>query len=46
MILRIWAIYDRSKLILGTLVIPFALEIISNIICAVIFSDMRNLSGT
>ena len=45
MILRVWAMYNRSRLILGTLLVLFSLEIISIIIAAAIYSDPKNLLG-
>ena len=45
MILRVWAMYNRSKLILGTLLTTFSLEIISLVLTAAIQSDAKNLSG-
>ena len=45
MILRVWVMYNRSRLILGTLLTTFFLEIISLTLTAAIQSDARNLSG-
>ena len=46
MILRVWAMYNRSTLILGVLLTSFSLEIIANILVAAVASDPTNLSGT
>lgn len=45
MILRVWAMYNRSRLILYILLVSFVLEIISVIIGTAIHSVPRNLSG-
>ena len=45
MILRIWAMYDRSRLILGTLLTMFCLEIIFIGLAIVIYSNPRNVSS-
>ena len=45
MILRVWAMYNRSKLILGILLTTFSLEIVSLVIIAAVQSDARNLTG-
>ncbi|KAF8552125.1 hypothetical protein OG21DRAFT_1486466 [Imleria badia] len=41
MILRVWAMYNRSKLILRTLLTFFALEIVSTLLADSIFQDSR-----
>ena len=46
MILRVWAMYNRSTLILGVLLTSFSLEIIANILFAAVTSIRTNLSGT
>ena len=46
MILRVWAIYNRSTLILGVLITSFSLEIIANILFAAVISNPTNFSGT
>ncbi|KAF8135107.1 hypothetical protein EV363DRAFT_1213141 [Boletus edulis] len=46
MILRVWALYHRSRLILGALLASFSVEIIFTIILAAINGDPRNLSAT
>ncbi|KAI9459538.1 hypothetical protein HD554DRAFT_1616316 [Boletus coccyginus] len=45
MILRLWAMYSRSKLILRVFLPLFSLELISSIICAAFYSDPRILPG-
>ena len=45
MILRVWAMYNRSRFILGTLLILFFVEIISTIFVAAINSNPENVSG-
>ena len=45
MMLRVWAMYNRSKLILGTLLALFFVEIISTILALAINSDPKNVSG-
>ena len=45
MILRVWVIYNRSKLILGVLLVSFSLEIIFSTTVAVIDSDPKHLAG-
>ena len=45
MILRVWAMYNRSKLILGILLTTFSLEVVSLVIIAAVQSDARNLTG-
>ena len=46
MILRVWAMYNRSKLIFNALLTLFSLEFISFIIACAAYTDPRNLSGT
>ena len=43
MILRVWAMYNRSTLILGGLLTSFSLEIIAN---AAVISNLTNVSST
>ncbi|KAF8553295.1 hypothetical protein OG21DRAFT_1485495 [Imleria badia] len=43
MILRIWAMYNRSRVILGTLLTLFTLEIISTLLAVAIDSDPKNM---
>lgn len=45
MILRLWAMYNRSKLILRVFLPLFSLELISSILCAAFYSDPRILPG-
>ncbi|KAF8548556.1 hypothetical protein OG21DRAFT_1489305 [Imleria badia] len=45
MILRVWAMYNRSKLILRILLILFSLEIIFGVLAAAIYSFPRDLSA-
>ena len=46
MILRVWAMYNRSRLILNTLLVLFFLEIIFGVLDYAMYSDPRNLSCT
>ena len=46
MIFRVWAMYNRSMLILGVLLTSFFLEIIANILFAAVISNPTNFSGT
>jgi hypothetical protein len=45
MILHVWAMYNRSRLILGTLLTLFSAEMISTILAITIDSIPRNLPG-
>ena len=45
MLLRVWAMYNRSRLILGTLLVLFSLETIWDIITAALYSDPKNMLG-
>ncbi|KAF8554413.1 hypothetical protein OG21DRAFT_1094707 [Imleria badia] len=45
MILRVWAMYTRSRLILGVLLILFSVEISSTIVAVAFYSDSRNVSA-
>ena len=45
MILRVWAMYSRSRLILGILLILFSLETISDVLVAATSSNPRYWSG-
>ncbi|KAF8553917.1 hypothetical protein OG21DRAFT_1175522 [Imleria badia] len=44
MILRVWAMYNRSRLILSALLMLFSMEIIFTLLAVAIYSDSRNLS--
>ena len=46
MILRVWAMYNRSRLILRALLMLFSVEIIFTVLAAAIYSVPRNISGT
>ena len=46
MILRVWVMYNRSRLILSALLMFFCLAIISTFIATVLYTDPRNVSGT
>lgn len=45
MILRVWAMYTRSKPILGALLALFSVEIVSTLVADVTFQDSRYMSG-
>ncbi|KAG9316930.1 hypothetical protein JVU11DRAFT_3011 [Chiua virens] len=45
MILRVWAMYDRSRLILHLLLALFFVEIVSVVVAAAVYSDPRNVIG-
>ena len=45
MILRVWVMYNRSRVILGILLMLFSVEIVSSIIGGVVGSNPKNLSG-
>lgn len=45
MILRVWAMYNRSKLVLGILLSLFSLEIVSTVVAASINSNPNNMPG-
>ena len=45
MVLRVWAIHTRSRLILGALLILFSLEIVSTIVATAFYSDPSNVLG-
>jgi len=45
MILRVWAMYNRSRLMLGALLVLFSLEIILVIVPAAFISDPKNVSA-
>lgn len=45
MILRVWVMYNRSRLILGLLLAPFSVEIISTILNATIHSNPKHVQG-
>jgi hypothetical protein len=45
MILRVWAMYSRSKLILRTLLALFSMEIVSTLLADSIFQDSRYMAG-
>ena len=44
-ILRVWAMYNRSKVILGTFLTLLTLEIISTLLADAIFQDLKYMSG-
>ncbi|KAF8135155.1 hypothetical protein EV363DRAFT_1396599 [Boletus edulis] len=44
MILRLWAIYNRSRIIIHVLLVLFSLEIIPILLSAAIYSDPSNLT--
>lgn len=44
MILRVWAMYSRSRPVLAILLVLFCLEILSTIIGVVIYSNPKHLS--
>lgn len=44
-ILRLWTMYNRSRLILSVLTALFSMEILVNVLGAAIYSDPRNESG-
>ncbi|KAF8135142.1 hypothetical protein EV363DRAFT_1396592 [Boletus edulis] len=46
MILRVWAMYNRSRLVLGILLILFASEMISTVLALAIDSDPKKLPAT
>ncbi|KAN0092675.1 hypothetical protein V8E55_003459 [Tylopilus felleus] len=46
MILRVWAMYNRSKLVLGILLSLFSLEIVSTVVAASINSNPNNMPVT
>ena len=45
MMLRVWAMYSRSGLIIGILLTSFSVEIIFTILDAAINSDPKNVLG-
>ena len=45
MILRVWALYNRSRLILGTLVTFYAMEVILVLVSSIILSIQINRLG-
>lgn len=45
MILRVWAMYSRSRILLGALLMLFSVEIISTILGIAISSDPKRLTG-
>ena len=45
MVLRIWAMYNRSRPIFGVLLILFSLEVIFSIITIAVDSNPKNLPG-
>ena len=46
MILRVWAMYNRSRLILSALITLLSVQIIFTSLIAAVHSDPRNISGT
>ena len=45
MILRVWALYGRSKFILGILLTLYAIEIILGLVSCIILSTQNNPIG-
>jgi hypothetical protein len=45
MILRLWAMYNRSKLILGILLTFYIAEIVPSTIGCIVYTIPQNLSG-
>ena len=45
MILRVWVMYGRSRLILGALLTIFCMEIILFFLCAAIYSNPKFMLG-
>ena len=45
MILRVWAMYNRSRLILSSLLVLFSLEIIATVLAVAVDSDPKRLPG-
>ena len=45
MILRIWVMYSRSRLVLSALLVLFSLEIVSTIVAVAFYSDSSNVLG-
>ena len=45
MTLRVWAMYNRSRIILGTLLTFYVIEVIPLTIGSIIYSNPRNFSG-
>ena len=45
MILRIWAMYNRSKVILNTLLGLLFLQIVSTLLAAIMYTNQRNETG-
>lgn len=45
MILRVWAMYHRSKVILGTLLISYVAEIIAGTIASIVYSNPQVVPG-
>ena len=45
MILRIWAMYNRSKVILNTLLALLFLQIVSTLLAAIMYTNQRNETG-
>lgn len=45
MILRVWAMYNRSKIILGSLLTFYVAEIIPSVVNCIVYSDPRNVPG-
>ena len=46
MILRVWALYNQSRLILGTLLTLYAIEVIFTLVSCVVFSTSNRPVGT
>ena len=45
MILRIWAMYNRSRVVLITLLALFFLQTVSILLAAIMYTNQRNESG-
>lgn len=45
MILRVWAMYNRSKLILGSLMTLYSVVMISTVLSVAVNSNTKNLPG-
>lgn len=46
MILRVWALYDRSKLVLGALLVLYAMEVIPLLVYYLLFSILLGSGST
>ena len=45
MVFRVWAMYNRSRLILGALLVLFSLEVVFGIVPVALGSYPKNMSG-